>query len=77
MRPQSPNADYWVIGLPVEFLFAQRFHLGSVLAEKMKLVFKKQGALEIGLQLHVLFERFATFSAPAVVCFPPVATLGP
>jgi hypothetical protein len=70
MRPQSPNADYWVIGLPVEFLFAQRFHLGSVLSQRIKLVRKQKGSFEICPQPHVLIERVATFSALAVVCFP-------
>ena len=44
MRPQSPNADYWVMGLPVEFPFAQSFQLRAVLAERMELVRKQKGA---------------------------------
>ena len=43
MRPQSPNADYWVMGLPVEFPFAQSFHSRSVLAERMEVVRKQNG----------------------------------
>jgi hypothetical protein len=70
MRPQSPSADLWVMGLPVEFPIAQRFHLGSVPSQRIELVRKQKGSFEICPQPHVLIERFATFSALAVVCFP-------
>jgi hypothetical protein len=74
MRPQSPNADYWVMGLPVEFPIARRFHLGSVPSQRIELLRKQKGPFEICPQPHVLIERFATLSALAVVCFPPLAS---